>query len=118
MNNVAYLEERWKAWFWGSDATFDMRQMEFTEVVRAAGRGELEGDAWNTPRGLLAQIIIMDQFARCCFRGRPEAFAYEGRAETLAELLVTHGMFDTNSWNELLPVERFFVTMPFQHRSV
>ena len=69
------------------------------------------GTEWESPRGVLAQILLVDQFSRACWRGRAEAFAYDERGERLAELMVAEGWYDA----ELTPVERFFVTLPLQH---
>ena len=52
----------------------------FAELIRQAGRGELQGPCWRTASGLLAQVILLDQLSRNAFRGTPEAFAYDARA--------------------------------------
>ena len=72
------------------------------ELIRAAGNGQLVGREWESARGTLAQILLVDQFSRACWRGRNEAFAYDARGASLAEEMVEKGWFES----ELTPVER------------
>lgn len=60
--------------------------------------------------GRLAEIIVLDQFSRNMFRGKPESFSQDAQALTLAQELVTNG-HDQN-----LSVERrIFAYMPYMH---
>jgi uncharacterized protein (DUF924 family) len=81
----------------------------FAESHAAAARGE----AWDwrtTPDGRLAEIIVLDQFSRQLFRGRPEAFASDTMALALAQEMVGGGH------HNFLPLpRRGFVLMPFMH---
>jgi uncharacterized protein (DUF924 family) len=58
----------------------------------------------------LARIIVLDQFPRQMFRGNARAFAADGLALETARSAVERG-YD----RELLPVERLFVYLPFEH---
>lgn len=61
-------------------------------------------------RGRLAEIIVLDQFARNIYRNCPQAFAQDGMAVVLAQEAVTQPDFAA-----LPAVERRFVLMPFMH---
>ena len=107
-----YIEANWPRWFAGADARFDVAQSASAALVHAAGRGELD-DAWGGDAradGVLARILLVDQFARCAFRGTRGAFAYDAKGAALAAVAAERGHFDAYS-----PVERFFVTLPLQH---
>jgi uncharacterized protein (DUF924 family) len=65
---------------------------------------------WTAPRPALAHILLLDQFTRNAFRHTPRAFAGEGLALRLAEAVVERGNDE-----QLLPVERWFVYLPFAH---
>jgi uncharacterized protein (DUF924 family) len=67
--------------------------------------------AWlDTPRACLARIIVLDQFPRQLYRGRARAFAYDRFALHTAKWLVE------KRWDRrLLPVERMFAYLPFEH---
>ena len=109
--NPYRLPCQWKLWFFGQDAGFDQAQKKCADLIQAAGNGDLTGSEWESCRGTLAQILLVDQFSRACWRGRAQAFAYDGRGEELAEMMVAKGWYD----DKLTPVERLFVTLPLQH---
>ena len=93
------------------------RNAEFDAQVRArlgaafalACEGRLEGWA-ETPRGLLALVVLLDQVPRNLHRGGAQAFATDARALALAEAGLARG-FDAT----LAPAERQFLYMPFMH---
>ncbi len=83
--------------------------VQFTETHEALVRGE--GWSWRTSSlGRLAEIVVLDQFSRQLFRGRPEAFAADGQALALAQEAVTGGHH-----HFLPPERRIFILMPFMH---
>jgi uncharacterized protein (DUF924 family) len=98
-----------KAWFEKSDA-FDATVRErFLATHAAADAGAL--DAWRrTPHAALALVIVLDQFPRNMFRGAARAFASDAKALDVARELVDRG-FDA----ALVPVERCFAYLPFEH---
>jgi uncharacterized protein (DUF924 family) len=65
---------------------------------------------WTAPRPALARILLLDQFTRNAFRHTPRAFAGDALALTLAEAAVGRGDDE-----QLLPVERWFMYLPFAH---
>lgn len=98
-----------KAWF--------QKKPEFDETVRSRFLGDYQAaasgryDDWtNHPRSTLALILLLDQFPRNLFRDRPEAFATDTKALEIAKDAIARG-FD----RQLLPVERWFVYLPFEH---
>jgi len=96
-------------WF-GARPEFDALIAErFAPTHAAVARGE----AWRwrtTPNGRLAEIIVLDQFSRQLFRGRPEAFANDAMALTLAQEAVAGGH------HNFVPMpQRMFLLLPYQH---
>jgi uncharacterized protein (DUF924 family) len=98
-----------KVWF-TKNPKFDQEvRSRFLSVYQQAAAGQLDG--WKTsPLGCLALIILLDQFPRNMFRGHPQAFATDSQALAYAQYAVAHG-FD----KLLLPIQRGFVYMPFEH---
>jgi uncharacterized protein (DUF924 family) len=96
--------------WWKVDAAFDTAVRErFSGLHHAAHLGELW--KWRqTPRGRLAEIIVLDQFSRNMFRGTARAFASDAMALALAQEAVAGG-HDM----KLDPKLRAFVYMPYQH---
>src|SRR5213079_269246 len=65
---------------------------------------------WTAPRGTLARILLLDQFTRNSFRDTPRAFAGDALALALAGDAIAR--CDDGS---LIPVERWFMYMPYVH---
>lgn len=97
-------------WF-TQDAAFDeLLRARFAGIHTAASRCELS--AWRaTPEGRLAEVIVLDQFSRNLYRGRPEAFAWDALALALAQEAVRGG---DDQRLETAP-QRAFLYMPFMH---
>ena len=67
--------------------------------------------AWlDTPEGVLAAILVLDQFPRNMFRGDARAFATDEVSLELAKRAIADG-FD----EKLTRDQRVFLYMPFQH---
>jgi uncharacterized protein (DUF924 family) len=64
----------------------------------------------NDPHDCLARIIVLDQFPRHIYRGGAESFSSDALALAAAKHLVASGWDKT-----LLPVERMFAYLPYQH---
>lgn len=100
---------RRKAWF-EKDALFDESiRTRFLTLHNAAAGGAFA--AWTeTAKGALALIVLTDQFPRNLFRGSGRAFATDAIALAAAKHVVGKG------WDAgMLPVERMFVYLPFEH---
>jgi len=98
-----------KRWFEKS-AEFDALVRErFQATHEAAAAGRLDG--WTErPLAALALVVALDQFPRNMFRGAPRAFATDPQALAVARGMVARG-FD----QALLPVQRTFAYLPFEH---
>ena len=96
-------------WFRKSDAFDQAVRERFLGLYELAAGGGLA--AWGeTPRALLALIIVCDQFPRNMFRNDPRAFATDAQALAAAERMVELG------WDmQLAPIERQFAYLPFEH---
>jgi len=64
----------------------------------------------NTPRSLLAAVIVLDQFSRNLFRSTPRAYAADPIARRLARSAIERG-----SDSSLTVLERQFLYLPFEH---
>lgn len=98
-----------KQWF-RKDPDFDAQiKTQFLDLYWAMVASSPE--RWlRTAKTSLARIIVLDQFARNMFRGTPQSFAADPDALATAAMALERG-YDT----DLLPVERFFLYLPFEH---
>jgi uncharacterized protein (DUF924 family) len=99
-----------REWF-VKNAAFDAEiAQRFGAVTAQAVAGGLrEWDA-EGPQGVLARILVLDQFTRNAHRNTPRAF--EG--DTLA-LQAARRLADSRAHKELPPQQRAFAYMPFEH---
>ena len=56
----------------------------FGAVLQEALAGRLDAEALEQPLGMLAVLIVLDQFTRNAYRGTPKSFAGDARALQLA----------------------------------
>jgi uncharacterized protein (DUF924 family) len=108
-DDAAVAREKADLWWKADPATDQEIRDRFGDLVEAAGRGELSGWA-ETPRGLLALILLTDQFPRNIFRKTPKAFAFDAAARTFCKHGIVRG-FDL----QLRPIERVFHYLPLEH---
>ena len=96
-------------WF-RKDAAFDAEiRHRFGELHAMAARHEL--DHWRpSAEPMLALVILLDQFSRNLYRNDPRAFTQDAHALDCAKEAVTRG--DDLA---LLPVERQFLYLPYEH---
>ena len=96
-------------WF-AKDEAFDAEiTRRFLPVHEAAAAGQLA--AWeDTPEGVYALLILLDQFPRNMFRKQPDAFATDPLA-----LAVAHNAVRKGFAADLAPERRQFQHMPFMH---
>jgi len=107
--NFWFVENGPKQWWQKSKVFDDLIHRRFCASYAAAAAGELY--SWRqSDRGRLAEIILLDQFARNMFRGTPRAFAADALALVLAQEAVALGVGE--NWNaEWLQ----FLYMPYMH---
>lgn len=96
-------------WFAKDDAFDADIRRRFLAAVEAAARGELN-DWEETPDGVYALLLLLDQFPRNLYRGSPQAFAADPLALAVAERAIARG-FDQAFENP----ERRFIYMPLMH---
>lgn len=96
-------------WFTKS-AAFDRRvRKRFMKTYSQVVQGKTA--EWRkTPRGRLAEIIVLDQFARNMFRGTSQSFAHDALALALAQEAIR-----ARADKKLSPIMRRFLYMPFMH---
>ena len=98
-----------KRWF-EKDPEFDARVGERFGALHEAMSAGKHRDWLEEPRACLARILVLDQFPRHIHRGGARAFSTDPLALEAAKHLVAKG------WDrELLPVERVFAYLPFEH---
>lgn len=102
-------EEKSKLW-WAKDEHTDQEiRRRFESSTEAVARGDL--DEWSaTPHGVLAMVLLADQFPRNMYRGLPESFAFD----TLALRWTLHAL-ERGMDNALRPIERVFLYLPLEH---
>ncbi|MDH3974136.1 MAG: DUF924 domain-containing protein [Deltaproteobacteria bacterium] len=95
---------------WKKDPSFDaLIRKRFLSFHTAAAGGELFH--WREePEGRLAEIIILDQFSRNIFRGKPASFLYDSMSLILAQEALAAGIDSA-----LPPDKKAFIYMPFMH---
>jgi uncharacterized protein (DUF924 family) len=98
------------AWF-RKDERFDsaVRERFGDAIARAVAGGLREWDQ-EGPHGVLARIIVLDQFTRNARRGT--AGAFEG---DLLALAAARHLVQTGADRELAPLQRQFAYLPFEH---
>lgn len=96
-------------WFTKSDATDRSLQQQFGELLRRAQRGEL--DHWvESDKGLIALIVLLDQFSRNIHRDSAAAFAADPQALAIAQQAISTGR------HLRLPlIHRVFLYLPLEH---
>jgi uncharacterized protein (DUF924 family) len=106
----SYSDPGFSKLWWSKDDQVDKDiTSRFQSTVRAAAAGELS--AWeSSAAGVLALIILADQFPRNMFRERPASFEYDGAALSWCLRGIENG------WDqEVLPIQRVFWYLPLEH---
>lgn len=85
----------------------DLLTTKFGSLLESAAKGELM-DWRKSPKGRLAEIIVLDQFSRNIYRDTPKAFAQDPMALALAQEALPFA-------KELTTEEKAFLFMPFMH---
>jgi len=88
------------------DAEIARRFADLIDLAAAGGLSDWEA----TPRGLLALILLTDQFPRNAYRQKARAFVYDAHARRWCHLAIRRGI-----QAQLRPVERVFLLLPLEH---
>ncbi|HEY0062468.1 MAG TPA: DUF924 family protein [Telluria sp.] len=99
-----------QVWFRKDDAFDAAIKTRFGATLTQAVAGGLREWDLEGPSGVLARILVLDQFTRNAWRGTPAAFSGDALALAAAEGLVERGDDST-----LTPLQRWFAYMPFEH---
>ncbi len=96
-------------WFGASEETDAFCREQFSATLALALDGQL--DDWaHTDRGLLALVVLLDQFSRNIHRGTAQAFAGDPRALELALESI-----DSGRHLRLPAIHRVFLYLPLEH---
>jgi uncharacterized protein (DUF924 family) len=96
-------------WFRKSDDTDRRCRTGFGDQVAMALAGEL--DQWaQSDRGLMALVLLLDQFTRNIYRDTPAAFAGDSRALELAVAAINSGRH-----TRLPAIHGVFLYLPLEH---
>jgi uncharacterized protein (DUF924 family) len=107
---VAYWRSAGPDKWFKKDEAFDREISErFSALHAEAAAGRKDSWAGNA-EGALALILVLDQFSRNIFRGRPQAFAQDDKARAIADAALAAG-FDREAPPEL----RSFFYLPLMH---
>ena len=98
-----------KDW-WRKDDALDATIAARFMPVYAALREGVPASWLESPQGVLAAILVLDQFPRNMFRDEPQAFATDAQALALAKQAIAAGLD-----MRLEPERRAFIYVPFQH---
>jgi uncharacterized protein (DUF924 family) len=101
--------EQHDLWFTSSDEIDNRIRERFGELTARATAGGLE-DWESSDRGLVALVILLDQFNRNIHRGTPEAFGGDQRALALAQHYI-----ETGHYRRLPAIHQAFLYMPLEH---
>ncbi len=103
------VEDRNKFWFMPNVNVDNTIRDKFEDLVTQAGSEKLK--SWqSTARGSLALIILLDQFTRNIYRGKPDAFQYD----SIARRICTEGIKNGTD-KKLEIIERCFYYLPLEH---
>jgi uncharacterized protein (DUF924 family) len=101
-----------EGWYRADDAVDDEIRTRFGDLWEIAQQGGL-ADWAAEPESCLALVILLDQFPRNIFRNDPRSFASDGRALTVANWAIAHGI-DARIEG---PERQFFFT-PLMHSEI
>lgn len=107
--NFWFKECKPQQWFKKSKKFDTALRRRFEKTYWQVLKGETA--EWRkTPRGRLAEILVLDQFARNMFRGKPQSFAGDTLALALSQEAIRAGVEKKFGRSE-----RWFLYMPFMH---
>ncbi|HVT36633.1 MAG TPA: DUF924 family protein [Nevskiaceae bacterium] len=108
-DDAVVATEQGELWFGGDAATDALIREHYGELREQAIAGQLH--EWeSSAEGLLALVILVDQFSRNIHRGTAAAFAHDAMARSWARRMVANG-----GYARLRPIQRLFVALPLEH---
>lgn len=100
---------RQSMWFGADDAVDAEIERRFAHTIARAGDGAA-ADWLDSPQGIAALIIVLDQFPRNLYRGTADAFRFDDQALALSLDLQHSAGIERLGW-----MTRVFALMPMQH---
>jgi len=98
-----------KDWYTGGEA-LDQEIRDRFQATWEAARAHRLKDWCQNARGMLAMIILLDQFPRNMFRGSGKSFSTDAQARAIAKQAIER------NWDKRIPEpERQFFYMPLMH---
>ena len=87
-------------------------QRQWCERMHREGQDIFFGDpAWETPKGRLAKLIVLDQFSRSVYRGTPLAYANDAATASLSRQICE----DDRELSDYNVIERLWIYIPLSH---
>jgi uncharacterized protein (DUF924 family) len=110
MKNSGVPDKKKQKMWWQKDKNLDkLIKKEFEILLKRAKSGEFE--EWtDNPEGMLAVVILLDQFSRHIYRDTVNAFSQDEMALNIVISAMLKG-FD----KQLVAVKRTFFYMPLMH---
>ena len=99
-------------WFTKQEETDEEIRSLFGAVLQEALAGKLDGEAMESPLGMLSVLIVLDQFTRNAYRGTPKSLAGDARALQLAQKAIGLG-WDMDA--TIPAAARLFMYLPMEH---
>ena len=102
-------------WFAGASISFNQIQFNSVSFIENLAQQSIDNclpSIWHSPKGILARVLIFDQFPRCIFRGTSQAFKYDHLAILLVLDSIKTGLLLSS---EYVTVHRFFMCVALQH---
>lgn len=103
------VEDHNSLWFGSDEKTDATCQKRFGAALLRALDGQLDNWA-ETDQGLVALVVLLDQFSRNIYRETPQAFAGDVRALALALAAI-----DSERHLMLPAIHRVFLYLPLEH---
>lgn len=108
--DAATVAARQAALWWSKDAATDQLIKTRFEAELLAVSNNQRDDWAETPSGMLALILLLDQFSRNMYRDSATAFAFDELARQCCHLGLAQG-YD----QQLPPLQRVFFYLPLEH---
>jgi len=109
-SDVNTVAGRQSGLWWGKDTAVDQTIRTRFEASLLAARDNQLDDWAETPAGLLALILLLDQFPRNIYRDSATAFDFDELARQCCHLGLAQG-YD----QQLPPLQRVFFYLPLEH---
>ena len=104
------VAERQKKLWWSKNPDIDAEcRTRFAPLVQQAAANQLD-DWTESPRSMLALILLLDQMPRNIYRDTAQAFAHDELARHCSHLALAMGL-DA----DLPPLARVFLYLPLEH---